>query len=185
MQIPSEATFEGLSGKGDFSHEDWEKELSQFISTLLAEFESKKHRSHNEAILFARSLLTLLRDKTASDLIHITVLSLLILSLTHPEVSNAQDFKIVVQQTVLDQYPHDEFLQASGNKLLDIAENFVDLDLSSPAFQFPPFQKAIPYFPSYGYQATLIFADDRLDSHIQNSIISLVTELKGIAIQNL
>ncbi len=110
-------------------------------------------------------------------LIHKLVLALLTLSLTHPEATNAQGFKGVIQEEVLDQYSHDEFLQASGNKLLDIAEDLVQLDLSSQPFQFPPFQKALPYFPSYGYQATLVFADDKLDQDIQRSIISLVTEL--------
>ncbi len=179
MQIPTEATFEGLGGKRKFAHEDWEEELSRFISTLLAEFEVKKHRSHNETIVFAQSLLTLLREYKTSELIHKTVLSLLLLTLAHPEVTKTQDFESVVQTKVLDQYPHDEILQACGNKLLEIAEDSVDLDLSSSSFEFPPFQKALPYFPSYGYQTTLIFADDKLDPEIQSSIISLVTELKG------
>lgn len=171
-----------MSGKKNLSHKEWDDELSSFISTLLVEQEANKHRPHKQAVTFALSLLSMLKDRKTNGgnelLIHKLVLALLTLSLTHPEATNSQGFKGVIQEEVLDQYSHDEFLQASGNKLLDIAEDLVQLDLSSQPFQFPPFQKALPYFPSYGYQATLVFADDKLDQDIQRSIISLVTELK-------
>ena len=47
---------------------------------------------------------------------------------------------------------------------------------SPPAY--PPFQKALPYFPDYGYQVRIHFKSE-LDKALQKNITKLVTKLKG------
>ncbi len=36
-----------------------------------------------------------------------------------------------------------------------MSEEGENLVASGPSFKYPPFQKALPYFPNYGYQATI------------------------------
>lgn len=57
-------------------------------------------------------------------------------------------------------------------------ENWV---VPGSTFQYSPFQKALPYFPDYGYQVTLHFKDDdfELDETTQGMIKNLITKLNG------
>ena len=41
-----------------------------------------------------------------------------------------------------------------------------------------PFQKALPYFPSHGYQAVFHF-DHEITSEIKKNIVELITKLDG------
>ena len=58
------------------------------------------------------------------------------------------------------------------------AENIV---VKGSSFQYPPFQKALPYFPDYGYQVTLHFKDElaSLDKITQEAIKQLISKLSG------
>ena len=61
-----------------------------------------------------------------------------------------------------------------------MAEALENAVVPGSSFQYPPFQKALPYFPNYGYQATLHFnSDAALDKKTQKLIIKLVKRLKG------
>ena len=112
--------------------------------------------------------------------VHYVLLALLMLAQKHPEAAQVKKLPATINDQVLEKYPLDVFLQAAGNKLLDLEENLRKLEkLTRPPFQYPPFQKALPYFPNFGYQVTLVFKDDQLDEKIQKDIKGLITKLKG------
>lgn len=53
-------------------------------------------------------------------------------------------------------------------------------ELLDTSFDYPPFQKALPYFPDYGYQVTVVFLQDNfeLNRKTQETIKTIITELK-------
>ena len=122
----------------------------------------------------------LLRIRSVSlEQVHYALLALLMLAQKHPEAAQVENLHSTINDQVLEKYPLDAFLQAAGNKLLDLEEDLEKLEITGPPFQYPPFQKALPYFPNYGYQVTLVFKDDQLDEKIQKDIKGLITKLKG------
>ena len=184
MQGASPASLDVLTGRKSSSDEEWEAALNSFIANLVAEHEPTIHPPHEEIQLVVQALLNKLKSiwvkgKVKIQVFEKTVLSLLLLAQEHPEAASNERFESIVQEEILDRYPLNDFLQGAGNKLLDIAEHLESLDLSVPPFQCPPFQKALPYFPDYGYQVTLRMSDDKLDADIQKAIIALVKDLKG------
>ena len=184
MQGASPASLDVLTGRRSSSDEEWEAELNSFIANLVAEPEPTIHPPHEEVQPVVQALLNKIkkigaRGKVKNQVLEKTVLSLLLLAQEHPEAASNENFESIVQEEILDRYPLNDFLQGAGNKLLDIAEHLESLDLSVPPFQYPPLQKALPYFPDYGYQVTLRMRDGQLDADIQRSIIALVEELRG------
>jgi hypothetical protein len=82
---------------------------------------------------------------------------------------------------VFDKYPMDNFLQAATNYLLNQYESITSLEIEGEPFAYPPFQKALPYFPDYGYQVTLVFKDGELNTSIMRAIVNIVQKLKGVS----
>ena len=82
---------------------------------------------------------------------------------------------------ILDKYPMDNFLQAVTNYLLNQYESLTSLEIEGEPFAYPPFQKALPYFPDYGYQVTLVFKDGELNTSIMRAIVNIIQELKGVS----
>ena len=127
----------------------------------------------------ANNLLVRIRSGSHEQ-VHLAMLGLLTLVCKHPEAAKVENLQKTIHDNVLEKYPLDDFLQAAGNKLLNLEEDLEELVVKGPPFLYPPFQKALPYFPSYGYQVTMVFKDDRLDREIQNAIEVLITKLKGL-----
>ena len=171
--------------KSHFSDPEWENELGHLINVLVVGKEGKKKEQHlipNEELKqIASNLLSRIID-CKREVVHIAALGLIVLAYTHPEIVKVSDFNHTVQESIINKNPHDDYLQGVGNKLLNLEEELTDVtvtDDSRKPFEYPPFQKAIPYFPDYGYQATFYFKHDQLDKRIMKSIISLIEELKG------
>lgn len=116
------------------------------------------------------------------EVIHQAALGLCILAVNNlHEVGNAiksfdEEF---LAKRILEKHPMDNFLQAAMNSLLNQYENLLPLEVEGIPFAFPPFQKAIPYFPDYGNHVTLIFKDGALNGSIMRSIVKLIQKLKG------
>lgn len=127
----------------------------------------------------AGNLLARLKSGATMESVHKALLGLLVLASTCPETTQVEGLRTVIEDNVLDKYPLDDFLQAAANKLLNIEEDLEKLEFPGSPFEYPPFQKAIPYFPSYGYQVTMVFKDDQLDASIQTAIVDLVNKLKS------
>ena len=47
-------------------------------------------------------------------------------------------------------------------------------------FEYPPFQKAMPFFPNNGYQLTLTFAEKEITGPIKSKITALLAQLTGL-----
>ena len=119
----------------------------------------------------------LMRVKSENDeQVHHALLALLMLVKKHPEAAKIEKLHEIITE-VLEMHPLDVFLQVAGNRLLDLREDLEKLEI--PAFQYPPFQKALPYFPNYGYQVTFVFSDGQLDQKIQGSLEDLMKTLAG------
>ena len=122
----------------------------------------------------------MLHTKSGShEKIHLALLGQLMLLYKHPEAAKVENFHKIIHDNVLEKYPLDVFLQAAGNKLLELEEDLEQLEMTGQPFQYPPFQKALPYFPKYGYQVTLVFKDGQLDNKIQINLEKLFKLLKG------
>lgn len=127
----------------------------------------------------AENLLQRIGSSVSLEQVYHAILGQFLLVHKHPEAAKVENLQRVVSDNVIEKYPLDVFLQAAGNKLLELEEDLEELEITSPPFQYPPFQKALPYFPSYGYQVTLVFKDDQPDKNIQKSLVNLITMLKG------
>lgn len=62
-----------------------------------------------------------------------------------------------------------------------MSEQRENLVVPGESFQYLPFQKALPYFPNYGYQVTLHFkdADAEPNKKTQDTIRILIKELSS------
>ena len=110
---------------------------------------------------------------------YLALLGQLMLVREHPEAAKVENLRRIISEDVIEKYPLDVFLQAAGNKLLELEEDLEELEITAPLFQYPPFQKALPYFPNYGYQVTLVFNDDLPDKITQKNLVELITKMKG------
>ena len=127
-----------------------------------------------------QNLLQRIASASSHEQVHLALLGLLMLVYDHLEAAKVENLRRIISDDVIEKYPLDVFLQAAGNKLLELEEDLEVLEKpAGPPFQYPPFQKALPYFPSYGYQVTLVFKDDQLDKNIQKNLEVLITILKG------
>ena len=58
----------------------------------------------------------------------------------YPEAAKVENFHKIIYDNVLEKYPLDVFLQAAGNKLLELEEDLEQLEFTRQPFQYPPFQ---------------------------------------------
>lgn len=127
----------------------------------------------------AEKLLQRISRSVSLEQIYMALLGQLMLVRKHPEAAKVENLRQIISDDVIEKYPLDVFLQAAGNKLLELEEDQEELEITAPPFQYPPFQKALPYFPNYGYQVTLVFKDDQLDKNTQKNLENLIRILKG------
>ena len=118
----------------------------------------------------------------STSVVDSAALGLLVLTYTHPEAVKTDGFENIIQEGIIEKYPLNDYLQAAGNSLLNLEEELEELtvpDDSRNPFELPPFQKAIPYFPHFGYQVTFVFENNQPDESIMKSIVLLIEKLKG------
>lgn len=180
LQGPAPEEYNVLTGKEQFSEGEWKHELAHLISELVTSTK-KEHPLHPTKKIHdvAQNLLLHITSAKSHEQVHQALLGQLMLVYKHPEAAKVENLQRIINEEVLEKYPLDVYLQAAGNKLLELEEDLEELEVTGPPFQYPPFQKALPYFPSYGYQVTLVFKDDQLDESIQRNIQVLITLLKG------
>ena len=163
-----------------FSEPDWVDTLGPLINFLVAENPSpKSFASDDEATKAATELLSKLNEKTDPEKLHRSVLGLLVLVYTNPKaIENNMN---AIKKSIVEKFPMDSFMQAAGSKLLLVKEKLKilhDKPNSNP-YGFPPFQKALPFFPHYGNQVTLVFKDDDVvvDDKLRASVVVLIEAL--------
>ena len=118
---------------------------------------------------------------SSKEVIYDSVLGLCLLSLKNlREVGSAiSSFDEDLTKRLLDKYSMDNFIQAAVNHLLNQYEKLVSLEVEGKPFAYPPFQKALPYFPNYGYQVTMVFKDGDINGGIMKVIVNIMEKLKG------
>ena len=78
---------------------------------------------------------------------------------------------------VVKSYPGDVQILSEVYNLLNMKEETVPLS-QKPQFKYPPFQKALPYFPSNCFQLLLKF-QGQLTSQLHRQIMDVLQALKG------
>jgi len=78
---------------------------------------------------------------------------------------------------VVKSYPGDVQILSEVYNLLNMKEEAVPLS-QKPRFKYPPFQKALPYFPSNCFQLLLKFKG-QLTSQLHRQIMDVLQALKG------
>lgn len=114
------------------------------------------------------------------EIIHESILGLCLLA-QHNLAGAFGNFDEDLTKHIFDEYSMDNFLQAATNYLLNQYESLTSLEIEGEPFAYPPFQKALPYFPDYGYQVTLVFKDGELSINIMRAIINIIQKLKGVS----
>jgi hypothetical protein len=129
----------------------------------------------------AENLLERISGSVSLEQIYPALLGKLMLVRKHPEAAKVENLRRVISDDVIEKYPLDVFLQAAGNKLLELEEDLEELEIpvAAPPFQYPPFQKALPYFPNYGYQVTFVLSGDHPDENTQKNLVGLIIKMKG------
>ena len=143
--------------------------------------QEKEHPLHPTKLIHdvAENLLQHISRSVSLEQTYVALLGLLVLVHKHPEAAKVENLRRIISDDVIEKYPLDVFLQAAGNKLLELEEDLEELEITALPFQYPPFQKALPYFPNYGYQVTLVFNDDLPDEKTQKNLVGLITIMKG------
>lgn len=172
-----------LCGKEAFCERKWQYEVGHFVKTLvMSEGEKLPHCLSQPKKLQTIAKTFLDRAAVGPKLLcYQAVVGLCLLAIKNlREVgSSIGRFDEDLTHHILDKYPLDNFLQTTVNKLLNENENLTPLEIEGTPFAYPPFQKAIPYFPNYGYQVTLIFKDGDFDRSIMKVIVNIIQKLKG------
>ena len=114
------------------------------------------------------------------EIVYQSILGLCLLA-QHNLASAFGNFDEDSMKHIFDKYPMDNFLQAATNYLLNQYESLTNLEIEGEPFAYPPFQKALPYFPNFGYQVTLVFKDGELNTSIMRAIINIIQNLKGVS----
>ena len=84
-----------------------------------------------------------------------------------------------MRKTTAKRFPDDD--QLLGNALkLSLLQKARSVPPTKRPFEYPPFQKAMPYFPDNGYQLTLMFAEKEITEQIKKKIIILLDQLTGL-----
>lgn len=187
MQGNAPKSYDVLSGKDAFSERRWQHEYGHFIQTMLsAKADSVVSLPHclsqpKKLQAIAKTFMERIMNGP-KEVVHQAALGLCVLAVNNlREVGNAiKSFdEESLAKKVFEKYPMDTFLQATMNSVLNQYESLLPLEVEGTPFDYPPFQKAIPYFPDYGYQVTLIFKDGDLNGSIMRSIVNLIKKLKG------
>ena len=173
-----------LCGKEAFSERKWQYELGHFIKSLVRpENEKLPHclsqpkKVQSIAKTFMERMLSGPKEITYQSVLGLCLLARHNLKKIEGAIGNLDEDST---KHTLDKNPMDNFLQAATNYLLNQYESLTTLEIEGEPFAYPPFQKALPYFPGYGYQVTLVFKDGELSASIMKSIINIVQKLKGV-----
>lgn len=162
----------------DVSEIIWEKELGRLIETVISPDRKGSQFTNDDVTAVVQNLVFKLKKETSKSIICKAILGILVLAYAFTvEFTKVDGFLGVINHYVIDKFPLDVFQQIAGNILLNLEEYQTQLKITGRPFEFPPFQKALPYFPSYGYVITTIFRNDNPDAAIQKVIIDLVKEL--------
>ena len=174
-----------MSGKEPFTTDPvWEKELAHLVKVLetakIKLFNSPE-LSQQEATAFAKTnLQKIVSNPENLTAVHQASLCLLMLADVHPEVAAVINLE-PVQHNILKKYPTDDFLQVGANRLLNLSEELIPLTAVETKFEYPPFQKALPYYPSFGNQVTMVLDDGAtLTTEVQTKLFGLVQKLNGM-----
>ena len=172
-----------LCGKETFSERKWQYELGQLVKALVRPGGEKLPQCLTQPKKLQAIAKTFLNRVAVGPklLADQAVLGLCLLALNNlREIESAvSSFDEQLTKQILDKYPMDNFIQASINHLLNQYENLTPLEIEGTPFAYPPFQKAIPYFPDHGYQVTLVFKDGDLNGFIVKAILNIIEKLKG------
>ncbi len=159
--------------------------LGPLINLLVADnSSSKSFASDDEATKVATQLFSELNkdgNETDPEQLHRKVLGLLVLVYTHPKaIENNMD---AIKTSIVEQFPMNSFMQAAASKLLLVNEKqkiLHDKSHSNP-YDFPLFQKGLPFFPHYGNQVTLVFRDSDVvvNDKLRASVVVLIEALNS------
>ena len=169
--------FLALKQKRKDSQQRWDEELQQLITALQ---DPKSRLPAGELKKIASSFL----DEVKQGDSHVIKLVLPILALlTHQKADDVMQYpdieKVLLQ--AFKRFPGDPQILCGVSDLLNMEEDRLDLK-QKPPFEYPPFQRALPYFPSYGYQVILTFKQQQLTRDLQQKISDLLQKLKGYSI---
>lgn len=172
-----------LCGKEAFSESKWQYEYAHFVKAFVQPDEklpnclSQSKKLQAIAKTFMERILVGPKEVTVYE----AMLGLCLLALNNlREVGNAGgNLEADLTRYILDKHPMDSFLQAAVNHLLNQCESLIPLQFEGKLFAYPPFQKAIPYFPNYGCQVTLVLKDGNLNDGVVKAIVNIIQKLKG------
>ena len=73
----------------------------------------------------------------------------------------------------------DDFLQVVGVQIMSVIESLVQIPDSAKGFEYPPFQKGLPYFPDHACQVTIKLAERHVSEKCAKSLLQLVHSVDG------
>lgn len=161
---------------------------NQAILQLMKKLKTTKSRlSKEDAVTIARNILKHCkststdgvqaedRKKARNDLC-----ALLLLASEDDSVLDIEDnLGEDVRKATAKRFPDDN--QLLGNALkLSLLQKARSAPTPTRPFEYPPFQKAMPFFPDNGYQLTLTFKEKEITEPIKSKIIVLLDQLTGL-----
>lgn len=175
-------SYDVLCGKETFSERKWRYELGHFVKLLVSPGNEKLPHCLSQPKKL-QSIVKIFMERILTgpkEIIYESILGLCLLA-QHNLASAFGNFDEDLTKHIFDKYSMDNFLQAATNHLLNKYESLTSLEVEGEPFVYPPFQKALPYFPDYGYQVTLVFKDGELSTNIMRAIINIIQKLKGVS----
>ena len=170
-----------LTGQEKYDHVEWGNELAHLTKRYLTEHSSASPLlSEADLSAVAANLPSRIEDVHTVD--KAVLLGLLLSKVPNSPLLKLPNFDKIIQANVLEKYPMNNYRQAAGEKLLEQLEGAVHLKVERASFEFPLFQRALPFFPSFGYQVTLFFKSGVLTSGLQKKLMRLLQELKGVCV---
>lgn len=76
-------------------------------------------------------------------------------------------------------FPIDDFLLVVEVETMNAIESLVAIPDSAIGFEYPPFQKGLPFFPDHAYQVTINLARRQAPESYANSLLQLVHAVDG------
>ena len=73
----------------------------------------------------------------------------------------------------------DSFLQVVDVQIMGIIESLVPIPDSAKGFEYPPFQKGLPFFPDHAYQVTIKLAKRQVSEKCAKNLLKLVHTVDG------
>ena len=83
-------------------------------------------------------------------------------------------------KSTAERFPDDYQMLGNALKLCLLQKNRSATPCPKQSFEYPPFQKAMPFFPNNGYQLTLTFAEKEITGPIKSKITALLAQLTGL-----